>query len=223
MFMVNHLNGFNAGGGAPSFTFVASSGTTTSGATALTLPGTPTAGDLCIIWIYLRNNLSSGSAPSGFTELRAQNVAGAGAGYIYGKKLVGGETTVEVYAGTTIQRAIAATFHPSVPFNTFSMNPSGAAPAGSSECTDGNPASQTIGSSAGVTPVIALGQMGGNGAVSPRSTSPAMSELNDHAQTNHYAHYTIYNPGSTPSDHTYDMDDETAENVLQSGYLTFTY
>lgn len=199
---------------ALSFSLVASSGTTS---TTVTIPGTPTAGDLCIIWNYIRNNTSGGSAPSGFTELIGQNVTGAGAGYIYAKKLDGTETTVTTYTASTLTRSIAATFRPSKPFSTFSVD----ADDKETECTDGNPVSQTI-TITKAAPVIAFGQMGANGTIDPISISPVMDGLNDHSQGNHYAHYKIYNPGDTISNHTYDMDDEAAENVLQSGYLTFT-
>ncbi len=55
-------------------------------------------------------------------------------------------------------------------------------------------------------------------AVSPRTVSPAMTELS--ASTFHYAHWAIYN--TLPAvDRSYDMDDEDT-NALQSGYLTFS-
>lgn len=193
-----------------SFSFVAAGGGTTS---TITIP-TFAVGDLCVVWNWYRNAYSSGGVPSGFTGLQDNQVSGGG--IISAKILVGGETTVTGLAGSAEQRWIAATFRPTVAISGFAWND----PAGAS--ADTNPAVQTINAAGATPPVILLGQMAAGSAVSPRTMSPALDELNNHAQTNHFAHYKIYNPGDTPADHTYDMDDEGNQNLLQSGYLTFT-
>jgi hypothetical protein len=89
------------------------------------------------------------------------------------------------------------------------------------QITSGNPAEQTItAASAASLPVVLFGAMATtSAAINPRSVDPAMDELT--AEVNLYGHRKIYNPGDTPADHTYDMDDEGI-NAIVSGYLVFT-
>jgi hypothetical protein len=68
-----------------------------------------------------------------------------------------------------------------------------------------------------VTPVIGVGHVSSSNAVSPRTNSPAMTEIAG-PSTGHYAHHIIYGTPSTPLDNTYDMDDEGNPNIIQSGY-----
>lgn len=194
------------------FVYLASGGGTTA---TVTVPGTPTAGDLCIIWTWGRNTFGTGpgAGPSGFTELLYENTNGGGS--LHAKKLLGSETTVTTYLGGAATRWIAVTFHPSRSFSGFSWTTSG------SESAAGNPVAQSIVTSGtALRPLLLLGQMGSSGTISPR-TSGSLSELNDHASTQHYIHYLTLTTGAL-ADQAYDMDDEGAQNVLQSGYLSFT-
>ena len=205
---------------ATTFTFVASS---SGSGTTITIPGTPTAGDLCIIWNTATNSggIPPDVTPAGFTKLAtfASSEGWWERASVFAKKLDGTETTVTGLNGPNGTRWIAATFHPDSPFLSFAngMTPNG-------EWTNGNPASQTITSaSAASLPAMLWGQMSlwSSVTISPRTTSPAMSEIAG-AVGNHFAHYRVIAYGATPDDNTYDMDDEGNSNVLQSGYLTFT-
>lgn len=194
---------------APSFTFVASgSGSDPS----IELPGTPTAGDLCVIWsFYQWADTLAGGTPADFTRL-GNNIGVSGHfSEIAAKILVGGETTVTGYNADIDESWIAATFHPSSPITGFAWN------SPNEQGTTGNPSAQTI--TAATPPIILLGAMGSSGTINPRTTDPTMDELT--SGSDHFGHYFIYNPGDTPVNHSYDMDDE-GSNLLQSGYLTFT-
>jgi hypothetical protein len=197
----------------PSFSFLAAGGASSP---TITIPGTPTAGDLCVIFNWCRNAFP-GTVPSGFTALQTNGSAGVGGGIISAKKLDGTETTVTGLNGDNDELWIVATFRPTGPFASFAWN------SGNGEnVNSANPASQNIVALGATVPVILLGQMCASGTISPRSISPAMDELNSHSNVNQYAHYKIYNPGDTPASHTYDMDDEGNQIVIQSGYLSFT-
>lgn len=128
--------------------------------------------------------------------------------------LVGTETTVTGFGGPGNERWIVMVFRPYSTMSTRTWTLGGA------EVTSGNPALQTITASGVNPPVLLVGHMAAGLAISPRTTSPAMTEVAG-TDTAHYAHYTIYNAGSTPANNSYDMDDE-GSNGLQSGYFTFT-
>ena len=206
---------------ATTFTFVASGSGDSS---TITIPGTPTAGDLVLIWNFATNSGSSPPdvTPSGFTKLITTATPGGwyGRASVFAKKLDGTETTVTGLNGPNGTRWIAATFHPDSPFLSFAngMTPNGVIEQSS------DPSVQTITSaSAASLPAMLWAHMAVWNAVtiSPRTMSPAMSEIAGFAG-NHFAHYRIIASGDTPDDNTYDMDDEGDRNTLQSGYLTFT-
>lgn len=200
-------------GSLPSFSFVTSGEGST---TTCTIPGTPTAGDLCIIWVGCRNS-STYALPSGFTEIARVGDGGAtnGAAYIFAKKLVGSETTVTVPSGSNNNIWIAATFTPTSSWTTINQGtPNG-------EATSGNPVNQTVTVASVNPPVFVLGCMFSSGGLTP-STSPAMTEI-AHSGARLYAHYLIYNPGSSPANQTtYDMGDGGAQNAMVSNYINLT-
>lgn len=213
-FGVTNLIGFGVGGAAPltAFTFVQAR--TVGDSNTIDLTGEVEAGDLIVMLNFAKNTsgIPTQVVPTGFTGLQA-NGAGTVRGQISAKIAVGDEGVITIMSGTSLQKAIAAIFHPDAPITGFVWN----SPNG--EATTTNPTAQNIDASPATPPIILIGQMGSSGVISPRTTSPAMTELlND---TNHYAHYTIVNVGGTPADNSYDMDDE-GEQVIQSGYLTFT-
>lgn len=180
------------------------------------------AGDFCVIF-----NTTAGSTteviPSGFTPLQSTSVGSSGRAVISAKKLTGSETTVSgLSAGTPSW--IVAVFRPDGAYSSFTGHNGGA------EGTTGNPVSQSMNVSGVPTPIILLGQMysndGGSGyrTIDVRTTSPTMTELagtTGQSPQGQYAHYTLYNAGSTPANTTYDMDDE-GQNILQSVYVTFS-
>lgn len=207
-------------GGPPSaslttLTFVAS-GVGTS--PTITIPGTPTAGDLCVIVQYSIAGTPAIVTPSGFTELITSNTGIAtNRASMWAKKLVGGETTVTGTDGTA-DRWIAMTFHPNSAIGAFAANDIETA---MSTVAPGQRTIQATG--AATKPVLLIGQMGAasGDVIDPRTISPAMSEIAGGA-TNHYGHYFIYNSADTLADHTYDMADEGIQNMLQTLYITVT-
>jgi hypothetical protein len=185
------------------FSLAASSNTGPTTA-QITIPAGAQAGDWCVI--ACASIADTTTAPSGYTEL--MNDVGLAA--IYAKKLVAGEpgSDVTVFDGaTSSNRTIAAVFRPVGRITSF------AAGEVFDTDTDANTA---------VTPAIAVVQYWCvNADVSPRTASPAMDEVNG-ADGHHYLKYKIYARGSTPVDHSVDMDDEGNVNVLQSGFVEFT-
>lgn len=222
MFALNHLNGFNGrriSAAATKSLALITSGSASGTDSSIEIPGTIAAGDLCIIW-----NRASGFAvgfvtPSGFTVLTDITEGGSNTigGMISAKILDGTETTV-TGMNDTAESWICAVFRPvGGTLTGFAFNELG------EQATTGDPTLQNIDASAETNlPILLVGQMGclTDGTISPRTVDPAMDELT--AANYHYAHYKIYNEGDTPTDHDYDMDDE-GTNVLQSGYLDFTW
>lgn len=84
------------------------------------------------------------------------------------------------------------------------------------DATTGNPAQQTLLAGSGTPPVLGITAFGATGTVSPRTTSITP----DHEMTSSshlYAHDFVQN--SSPSNYTWDMDDEGTANVLYGVYL----
>lgn len=162
------------------------------------------SGDICIV--FLRGNVAE---PADFTTVRADLGIGVQA-RICVKKLTGAETGIAL---TSLESWITAVFRGNGAFSSISGHSLNGAQ------TSANPPTQTISSASTATlPAIAFGQMiTFSGSISPRDTSPTMSELS--ANSSHYAHYAILN--SSPVDYDYNMDDEGSANTMQSGYLRF--
>lgn len=195
---------------APSLSFIASGEGT--GAT-VTIPGTPTADDICVIWSWFRNTLSSGGLASGFTNGVNQDASGTseGGGRIQIKKLTGSETTVTIEAGTNATSWLCATFRPSSPVAGFVVNDT------ATEATNNDPAAQTV-SVAGIPgPTLALAH-----ARQGTINLGTMTTITNSGFTSHVAGYKIDNPGGSPADITVDTTDGGSQNLLQSLYLTFT-
>jgi len=179
-------------------TFVASSN---GSGTTVSRPAGAQAGDIWIIFAGPANV----STLSGFTLL-SNTTDGTTYTLVFGK-ITGTETSATLGVSASW---ISAVFRPNNPASTLTWVVGGA------QYTTGDPSVQTIPSSSTTSyPIVLLGAMASNGVISPRSTSPVMSEIAG-PSTQLYAHYKIYN--SSAVNHTYDMDDEGA-NSLQSGYL----
>lgn len=199
-------------------------GTGTGTGSTITIPnggGSLQAGDVCVISNFGKSNAGAvaDGLPSGFTAY--QNTASnASAGQVRHclcyKVLTGAETTVTGISTDAMAWA-AVVYRPIYPILTAVQ---GMAVVGGS--SSGDIAGVTItAAAASPLPALLCGGMTSDGAIDPRSVSPSMSELS--ADTRHYFHHKVYNPGDTPSDHTYDMDDEGSRNIMGCGYLTFTW
>ena len=198
----------------PSFSVVGSNtGTDTSiEISALSIA----SGDLCLLWNVADGGGSNPAdvTPPDFNVLRTLNSNNRRAKIFY-KILTGSETSVTGLNGNNSERWIVLVLRPDATITAVTDNDTS-----NNQATTGNPTSQTITASGESAPVVLYGHMYASGTVSPRSTSPAMTELTSGAT--HYSHYYLYNSGDTPADHTYDMDDE-GTNFISSGYLTFAF
>jgi hypothetical protein len=127
-----------------------------------------------------------------------------------------GGTTITVFSGTdAANRKIALVFRPqgsALPFCLLGR------PAGK-QSTTANPTAQSIAGAAIAKPYLQLAMYAATGAVSPRTSTLAMSEVAG-ASTNHYMKYLICNLADTATDNSVDMDDE-GSNVLMSCVLAF--
>ncbi len=214
MLRVNNLIGFGARRRVGSFTFITSGDGTTG---TVTIPGTPTAGDFCVIWSWFRNSVVSAGAASGFTSLVFSDGttgagAGTGGGRIQAKFLTGAETTVTIETGFNATRWICATFRPNTTTGSnFAGNDTTA------ETTNGDPASQTINASAAGLPHILLANFANDGT----QTIGTMTKIT-HGTGAQFAAYGIVNSGGSPADVTVDQTDGGNQNLLQSLYVTFS-
>lgn len=192
-----------------SFDLVASGG---DDILAITIPGTPTAGDFCVLFNYAAGGSAGGGLASGFTLLRNDQNSNT-RGLLAAKILTGSETTVNGLSNGIINW-IAVTFRPSIPLTGFAFN------AGLGAATSGDSAAQII-LAAGETnlPIMLIGQMAST-SISSITISPAMNQLSFFAV--HYAHYMIYNIGDTPANHSYNAALGGTRNIQQTGYITFT-
>jgi len=185
-------------------------------------PGSIAAGDLCLVYQWANGSSPIDGTPSGFTELiYRENVAEETSIKVSAKKLTGSETTVTGFNSATNNSMGVVVVRPDSSFSSFSLRSS------NSTITTSNPTAQTI--TSGTTPsfpVLAFGLMASTetiGGITTRSISPTMDEVGatGGGLPQIYIHYKIYNPGDTPSNHSYDMGDEGAGNSMLSGYLVF--
>jgi hypothetical protein len=179
------------------------------------------AGDVCVIWNYVGNAMGQPTppsvTPSGFTLLDYQGSGSVGAA-MSAKILTGSETSVTGMDRSNLSGDvswIAAIFQPSAPLASLTAN------LFAGNGTSGDPSISDIAAAGATPPILVLGQMSALGAISPRTTSPTMNEIQG-AGTYHFGHYLIYNAANVPANQSYDMDDEGLRNILQAGYLSFT-
>lgn len=202
----------SGGGGPGTLSFVASA---TANAADITIPASAQEGDLAILFDSPNGSPQpSYVLPSGWTELAhetdsdidntrrtviSRRVLGAGEG---GASITG-------MSGSGTSRKIMLVFRPTGSIGAVTRQDY------ASEWTSGNPAGQTANGASGAVPLIVLAHWRAGNAISPRTASPAVTEVT--ANNTHFAGYAIYN--SSPADHAFDMDDEGGANLLQSFYL----
>lgn len=197
-----------------SFTFIGSN--TNTGDVAITAHASTVAGDF--LFIHNRHPSSSDPSISGWTEFIDTSLTTSRRAITAGKIAVGNETSsgnIPNPNGTSTTGWLILTFRPSRTINSFSG--SGWQGVG----TTGNPTAQTLATGSGSVPVLGFACFYSNNSISPRTVSPAMTGEIQGISDRQYVQYVIYNPGSSPQDHSVDMDDE-GEQILQSGYVTFT-
>jgi len=182
-----------------------------STAISMTAPGGIHAGDLLVWWNRARNNVGPPVAlvPAGFTSIvnfTSTNSRGISAYRIAD----GAEIGFNAMNGGLQKDEMLYVFRGTSPISSVSVQ------SLHSEGTDNDPASQSVTSGSGLSPLVVLGCYGSTGAVNTRTFSPAKDgEIN--SSTSAYLAYKIYN--SSPADETIDMNDEGTDNTLASYYL----
>jgi hypothetical protein len=199
--------------------------TTTNGNSATkTIPAEAAVGDLALLFdtaFSQGGSVPATAVPADFTSLKNDTILGSNGGVraiVSAKKLVGGDpgSGVTGLSGGTQSRYIFTILRPDAAFVGFTSNDA------DGQGTSGNPSPQTISAgSAATKPVVVWAHWYGTNFVDPRTASPAMTEV-EGSSLAHFAKYKVYNSADSPQDHTVDMDDEGSENILQSGYLTFS-
>lgn len=192
-----------------SLSFIAS---TTSTASTVTAPASIDAGDLLVILEGAGGSVS-GSLASGFTLAREDINGPTQTNIRIGYKIADGSEDSASLGGysASVMRKIVLQFRGDVAISSIAVQDD------DGEITTGNPASQTVTSSGGTTPLIVFGHYFSNGTVDPRTFSPTETGEVSSDSDLHYAKYLIYN--SSPANVSVDMDDEGGVNALQSLYL----
>jgi hypothetical protein len=85
--------------------------------------------------------------------------------------------------------------------------------------SNGNPTAHTLGASAGTPPLILVAGYSAAGDIDPRTFSPAKDGEAANGTLGQYIAWKFYGQGSSPANHSVDMDDETSSNCIISAYL----
>jgi hypothetical protein len=185
---------------------------------SLTVPAAAQAGDLAI-YNLATDTTTSFTYPAGWTFLQssfASSAKGATIAKILSASDVGATVTIIGDGGSDPFAGVMLIFRGFQNFKFFT------AKSLNIESTSGNPALQTVTSSAdNGKSVIVVGSTSGrptgqNGAFV--STSPAFDATITSASLR--VGYSIYNKGTTVVNHTVDMND-VGQNILQSFYMIF--
>jgi hypothetical protein len=215
--------GFGAGGERLELTYVAKAAEN-QGNTSTALVAGAQAGDLLLIENYAKN--SSGTPvetvpllDGAFTNLYTDNASPGGTADVRVTFSYRVLTAADVVAGTitnlmtsTVETLFQWLFRPNVPVEGIEVL--FAANTG----TSSNPAGYSgIAVASETRCVVIIGCYQSDGAVSPRTFTPAADqEVNDTvtSPTTRYSKMKLYN--TAPQDTTIDMDDEGGENVLSA-------
>lgn len=185
----------------------------------LTLPTGWAAGDLAILMEYLGSDsaVTLGS-PAGWTDIDSITSLPSYAGRFGYRVLEAGDTNI-VTGSTSLEKATALfVFRPNRSIRTITAS------SKNKEATGGNPASQSVSASGLLAPVLVLGLAGANGGGGWNfaTASPAFDTVLEVDPGNTYMRAAIKHYAASPGDHTIDMADQGAGNVLMSCALSFT-
>lgn len=123
----------------------------------------------------------------------------------------GNETSYTGITDGVGQHRTLAVFRGKRPFRSYEVS------AINQECTNGNPALQTVSAGNITGPVIVFAFYASNGTIDPRTLSVTEDAEINSGETHCYMKFRIYN--DVGEDVTVDMDDEGAENFLGSFYV----
>lgn len=190
----------------------------TSSASTVTAPADLQMGDLLILFDCGSTGGSPPSAvtPSGWTQIDTQAGTSMRDSMCY--KIADGteaSTSITGINGGYSNRKILAVFRANVPIVRVSVS------SVSKEITGSNPTSKTISASGGTAPLLVIASWSNqidSSAISPRTQSPTMTEISN--TTHQYIGWVAYT--SSPSDQSFDMDDEGFDNALMGFYIQLT-
>ena len=196
-----------------SLTFIASA--TSTGAN-ITIPAGAAAGDLAILVdCGLQGNPGPSLViPSGFTQVANTAPSNTRRMTTSRKVLVGGDPSSSITGmnGLGSNDKVLLVFRPDAAINSVTQStwhtPSQ---------TNANPPSQSVVASAGDPPLIVIGAASNSTSASAFSTASPAFDGTVTSSNRLIVGYKIYN--SSPANHTIDMNDLGAANVLQSGYI----
>jgi hypothetical protein len=194
----------------------------TSTGTNITGPAGIQAGDLLVLVDRaIGAGVPTAVVPSGFASVSDSN-NGSNTQQILSSKIADGSEASASLTGMTSSISQVAkvllVFRGNVAIAAATAQDVGA------QSTTGNPTAQVVNASGGAAPLVVIGAYGSQGAINPRSMSPAKDgEVGEEGPTSAktWLAWKIYD--TSPADVTVDMDDEdgggTSGNTLQSCYL----
>ena len=191
---------------------------TTSTSSSLTASSNVQRGDVLIIldWADNTSGTPTDVSITGYTKLHT--VSGSFDRCNLWYRVSDGTEASASYTcmnGTNWNHKIFSVFRP----NAMVVSVTAKSPVGT--VTDSNPGSQTITSGSGTAPLLVLATWNdtdSSSAISPRTQSPTMTEVS--LNTHSYLGWIFY--ASSPSNQSFDMDDEGNANTLVGGYLELT-
>lgn len=214
-----------SGAGGINFTHITNGSSHDS--STVTIPATAQAGDLAVLFdgavkYGFSGDIPSTVVPSGWTSIK--NIT-MGTNDFHAVRSIGscrvltaGEPGSSIVGmNSDYENKMVAIFRPDRTITT--VTPS----TWEGQITNGNPSSQSIAPSSETATVIVL-SFACNYASTPTfsTASPAFDAEASLSDNNIRFGYAIYDAGTPPQNHTVDIGDAGAANILMSGYLTIT-
>lgn len=199
-----------------SITSITNPSSSTSTSSTINAPSDLQMGDLLLIFDCASTALSPPSTvqPSGFTAVDSQSGTSMTDAMWY--KIADGSEAGQSFTGMNggySNRKLFLVFRANVPIISATVS------TVSKQITASNPTSKTISASGGTAPLLVIASWSNqidSNAISPRTQSPSMTEVSN--DTHQYIGWIPYY--TSPSDQTFDMDDEGADNALMGWYFT---
>lgn len=192
-------------------TVATASASSTANTAVITVPAGVESGDILVVSQYVAN-YSSGSDPSGFTNLVLTEVTAVD--HRTGYKVADGTES-----GTTLTGMTGSDHAIILVVLRLSLTPTVSTGSWNSEGTDGNPSSQSV-TPPTDKPVVVFYAAGSRDSVpSFSSQSPAFDDVISVGPTGNslLVGYSLYTSGAVA--HTADVNDTGARNTFHSGYL----
>ena len=221
MLMVTELIGFGATtAGAAAVTSIVKQAEATSTTSTITAPADIIAGDMLVLLDRAHgSSLPTDVTPTGWTTLNNQSNGSTTRQNLSYKLAVGTEASSSITGmnGADNNWKIMQVYRPNVAATTLTAG------GGVGTITNGDPAAQTITSSAGAAPLVVFGGYGVNDAnvIDPRTFTVGGSAAKDGETANStelYLAWKIYN--TSPADVVIDQEDEGGQNTLNGGYVS---